>query len=95
MAQLIISVSGLRGIVGESLTPIVAAQFAAAFAADLPPGRPIVVTRDGRSTGPMFAQSIASALQASGFDVYYGDAAATRSGVRENPASASLGSDAL
>ena len=77
MAQLIISVSGLRGIVGESLTPIVAAQFAAAFVADLPVGRPIVLTRDGRSTGPMFAQSIAAALQACGFDVYYGDAAAT------------------
>ena len=39
----IISVSGLRGIVGQSLTPLVAARYAAAFAAELPAG-PIVIT---------------------------------------------------
>jgi len=43
----IISVSGLRGIVGETLTPEVAARYLAAFAAELPPGK-IVVARDGR-----------------------------------------------
>ena len=34
----IISVSGLRGIVGENLTPEVAVRYVAAFAATLPPG---------------------------------------------------------
>lgn len=77
MAQLIISVSGLRGIVGESLTPLVAAQYAAAFAASLPSRGAVILTRDGRATGPMFAQVIAAALQASGLDVLDGDAAAT------------------
>ncbi len=38
MAELIISVSGLRGIVGETLTAEVAGRYAAAFAATLPPG---------------------------------------------------------
>ena len=47
----IISVSGLRGIVGETLTPDVAFRYAAAFAATLPPG-PLLVTRDGRANGP-------------------------------------------
>ena len=47
MSEPIISVSGLRGIVGESLTPLVAARYVAAFASTLGPG-PVVVSRDGR-----------------------------------------------
>ena len=40
MSEPIISVSGLRGIVGESLTPLVAARYVAAFAGDArSPGR--------------------------------------------------------
>ena len=59
----IISVSGLRGIVGESLTPEVAMRYVAAFAATLPPG-PIIVSRDGRATGPMLAEAVKSSLSA-------------------------------
>lgn len=77
MAQLIISVSGLRGIVGESLTPLIAAQYTAAFATSLPTKGTVILTRDGRATGAMFAQAIAATLQASGLDVLYGDAGAT------------------
>ena len=51
------SVSGLRGVVGATLTPEVAARYAAAFAATLPPG-PIVLGRDGRESGPMLAAAI-------------------------------------
>jgi phosphomannomutase len=51
MSEPIISVSGLRGIVGDTLTPAVATGYAAAFAELLSPG-PIVVTRDGRANGP-------------------------------------------
>jgi phosphomannomutase len=65
MLDPIISVSGLRGIVGESLTPLVAARYTAAFAAELPAG-PIVITRDGRATGAMIAAAVSSALQAMG-----------------------------
>ncbi|MFN9538035.1 MAG: phosphoglucosamine mutase [Planctomycetota bacterium] len=93
MAQLIISVSGLRGIVGESLTPLVAAQYTAAFAAGLPVKGSVVLTRDGRATGSLFAQTIASTLQASGLDVLYGDAAATPTTgvlVREHQACAGI-----
>ncbi len=61
----IISVSGFRGIVGQSLTPLIAARYAAAFAAELPAG-PVVITRDGRTTGSMLAAAITSALQAMG-----------------------------
>ncbi len=61
----IISVSGLRGIVGQSLTPLVAARYAASFAAELSAG-PVVVTRDGRATGAMLAAAVTAALQAMG-----------------------------
>lgn len=68
MSRLIITVSGLRGIVGETLTPEVALRYACAFAADLPPG-PIVLGRDGRSTGAMLGDAIRSGLAALGRDV--------------------------
>jgi phosphomannomutase len=76
MPDPIISVSGLRGIVGESLSPEIAVRYAAAFVADLPPG-PIVLTRDGRATGAMLADAVRSALLAAGRDVLDAGIAAT------------------
>ena len=67
MSGLIISVSGLRGIVGENLTPEVAMRFVAAFSNKLPAG-PIIVGRDGRTTGPMLSRSIVASLLACGRD---------------------------
>ena len=65
MAEPIISVSGLRGIVGESLTPEVAIRYAAAFAASAPPGE-ILVGRDSRPSGRTLALAIHAGLQAVG-----------------------------
>jgi len=65
---LIVSVSGLRGIVGGSLSPEVAVRYARAFVDHLPPG-PIVLGRDGRAHGRMFAEAITLALLADGRDV--------------------------
>ena len=76
MSELIISVSGLRGVVGTSLTADVAVRYVAAFASDLPPG-PLVVARDGRSTGTMLRDLITGALTASGRDVIDVGVAAT------------------
>ncbi|KAA5541557.1 phosphoglucosamine mutase [Roseiconus nitratireducens] len=76
MSELIISVSGLRGIVGETLTPVVAARFVAAFALQLPPGD-VIVGRDGRSSGPMLKDAIGAALRACGRNVIDADVAAT------------------
>ncbi len=76
MREPIISVSGLRGIIGESLSPELAARYACAFAGTLPPGK-FVVTRDGRSTGPMLADGILAALRAVGRTCIYADVAAT------------------
>ena len=76
ISEPIISVSGLRGIVGESLAPDVAIRYACAFANGLPPG-PIVITRDGRTTGPMLAACLTGGLTAIGRDVINGGVAAT------------------
>jgi phosphomannomutase len=65
---LIVSVSGLRGVVGSSLTADVAARYAAAFVATLPAG-PVVLGRDGRASGPLLADAIASTLRSLGRDV--------------------------
>lgn len=76
MSELIISVSGLRGVVGETLTAEVAARYALAFAAELPSG-PIVVTRDGRASGATLAAAVSAALVATGRDALDGGIAAT------------------
>lgn len=65
MAEPIISVSGMRGVVGETLTPEVAVRYVAAFAALAPPG-PIVLGRDGRASGRMLAEAVRAGLHASG-----------------------------
>jgi phosphomannomutase len=76
VAEPIISVSGLRGIVGDGLTPDVVMRYVAAFAATLPPG-PIVVSRDGRATGPMIAAAVHVTLMAVGRTVLDAGIAAT------------------
>ncbi len=72
----IISVSGLRGVVGETLTPEVAIRYAAAFAAVAPPG-PIVLARDSRPSGRMLAGAINSGLEAVGRSTINAGIAAT------------------
>jgi len=76
VSELIISVSGLRGIVGESLMPDVAIRYVCAFASTLPEG-PVVITRDGRTTGRMLANALFSGLCAAGREVIDAGIAAT------------------
>lgn len=69
---LMVSVSGVRGRVGEALTPEVMATFAAGFGAwALARGssRTVVVGRDSRVSGPMFHRVVLSALQSVGCHV--------------------------
>src|SRR5204862_6224309 len=61
-------VAGIRGIVGESLTPPVGARFAVSFAGVLPPG-PVVVGRDARRSGPLVHRAVAAGLMGAGRDV--------------------------
>src|SRR5215813_12778007 len=69
---LMVGVSGIRGRVGEALTPEVVATYAAAFGAwALSKGasRQVVVGRDSRVSGPMFHRVVLAALQSVGADV--------------------------
>jgi len=76
VSEPIISVSGLRGIVGDSLTPEIALRYARAFAAELAEGS-IVITRDGRASGPMLSAELCRGLTAAGRDVIDAGVAAT------------------
>ncbi len=69
---LMVSVSGIRGRVGEALTPEVVARYAAGFGAwatSRHKSRAIVVGRDSRVSGPMFHRVVLSALQSVGAGV--------------------------
>jgi phosphomannomutase len=66
---LIVSVSGIRGIIGEGLTPEAALRFALAFGAHAGRGR-IVLSRDGRPSGAMLRHAVLAGLLASGCEVH-------------------------
>ncbi len=66
MSRLIVSVSGVRGIVGETLTFDVARQFGAAFATMLGPGKTVALGRDSRPSGKDFAKAIVEGLTGGG-----------------------------
>src|SRR5581483_11255257 len=70
-ATLMISVSGMRGLVGTDLTPELVARHAAALGAwAKAAGRPrVVLGRDARTSGPMFARAAAAGLMSVGVEV--------------------------
>jgi phosphomannomutase len=71
-SNLMVSVSGVRGRVGEGLTPEVIAHFAAAFGAYAlrrGPGKTVVIGRDSRVSGAMFIRAATAGLQSVGCDV--------------------------
>ena len=65
-----VSVSGVRGRVGEALTPEVVSRFAAGFGhwalSRDPSNRTIVLGRDSRVSGPMFHHAVIAALESVG-----------------------------
>jgi phosphomannomutase len=64
-SELIVSVSGIRGIVGQSLTPEAACRFGAALGTYLKGGR-VVVSRDSRPSGRMLRNAVLSGLNSAG-----------------------------
>jgi phosphomannomutase len=63
-----IGVSGIRGVVGEFLTPLLARAFAQAFGTYVGSGR-VIVGRDTRSSGPMLQRAVHCGLLAAGCEV--------------------------
>ncbi|MDD8018788.1 MAG: phosphoglucosamine mutase, partial [Bacteroidota bacterium] len=66
--SLMISISGIRGIVGKSLTPEIIVKYAAAFAEYSNRGT-IIVGRDGRITGSNIEKTVTSTLLQMGCNV--------------------------
>jgi phosphomannomutase len=60
-----ISISGVRGVIGDSLTPDLLTRFAQAFGTYTASGR-VVVGRDTRTSGEMVRQAVVSGLLSSG-----------------------------
>ena len=74
--QLIISVSGMRGVIGENLSAPIAAEYGCAFGTFLKDMHcsekeklSVCVGRDSRPSGQMLASAVASGLCAVGIDV--------------------------
>lgn len=68
--QLLFSVAGARGIVGESIDADVVTRLTLAYCSILPDG-PVVVGRDTRPSGESFAYSVIGAVTGSGRDVIH------------------------
>lgn len=71
--SLMVSISGIRGIIGESLTPEVAVRYGAAFGEyckrQHPENPTIVLGRDGRITGKALTHIVSSTLLSQGVNV--------------------------
>src|SRR5205823_11898256 len=60
-----ISISGVRGVVGDSLTPVLLTRFAQAFGTYVGSGA-IVIGRDPRTSGEIVRQAVIAGLLSSG-----------------------------
>jgi phosphomannomutase len=65
---LMVGVSGIRGLVGDTLTPELVLQFAQAYGTLLDGGR-VVLARDSRPSGPLYASAACAGLLAAGCQV--------------------------
>ena len=74
-SELIISVSGMRGIIGENLTVAIASEYGCAFGsflkdnADASEGLTVCIGRDSRPSGPMIAQAVSAGLSSVGVSI--------------------------
>jgi len=68
MAERILSISGLRGVIGDGLDPEYVTRFAASLGSVVNGGT-VVLSRDGRSTGEMLRHAVLAGLMATGCKV--------------------------
>lgn len=68
MSTLMVSISGIRGIVGDGLDPETLVKYTSAYADFIGQGK-VVVGRDARITGEMVQSIVAGTLAAKGIDV--------------------------
>jgi phosphomannomutase len=68
LSTLMVSISGIRGIVGKSLTPPVIMKYAAAFGTYLQ-GKKVIVGSDSRTSGKYIRNMVKGVLQSTGCEV--------------------------
>lgn len=61
--------NGVRGVVGDTMTPALAQRVGAAVGTMLTPGDRVALGTDARTSSPMIAATVTAALQAAGIDV--------------------------
>ncbi len=66
--SLMVSTSGIRGIVGAGLDPVMITRYAAAYGTWIKKGK-VVVGRDSRPSGELYKMSVISGLRSVGIDV--------------------------
>jgi len=64
-----VSISGIRGVIGDGLDAVTISRWATAYGAWLANG-PVIVGRDSRISGPMVFDAVAAALASTGHDVW-------------------------
>jgi phosphomannomutase len=69
MSTLMVSISGIRGIIGDGLDPQVLVRFASAYGDFIKKGK-VVIGTDGRISGNMVKSVVIGTLLAKGLDVY-------------------------
>lgn len=67
--ELMVSVSGVRGVVGATFTPEVVHRYVRGLATTLPAGSHVLLGRDSRTSGPWILDLAASVLRAAGLRV--------------------------
>lgn len=73
---LMMTVSGVRGLIGQTMTPVLAAELGCSFGTFLGGGR-VVIGRDSRPSGRMIQNAVVSGLLAAGIDVVQLEIAST------------------
>ena len=68
--DLIRSISGIRGIIGENFNPSIAANYAKSFCSIQSNNKPIIISRDTRNQGYEISVAIKEAIIGLGLDVY-------------------------
>ncbi|TVR45308.1 MAG: phosphoglucosamine mutase [Planctomycetota bacterium] len=69
LASCVVSVSGIRGIVGPAMNPSLMCALGAAVGRRLAKGKGVVLGRDSRDSGPLLADALASGLRGVGCEV--------------------------
>ena len=68
--NLIRSISGIRGIIGQNFSPSIASEYAKSFCSIQSDTKPLIIARDTRNQGHEIVESIKEEVTSLGRDIY-------------------------